>query len=377
MRKSLRQVQAVTRLLSAIAAFAVAGTLTGCQTSQTPARELAERDWNGQRAALKSELASAELKRGRVDSAVHLAATAAGLAPRDPAHAEVLARAYMARGDFAAAREVLLLVRKTAKSAAIDYLLGTVYEREQRWADAIEAFRAAAAAAPDNLAYRLALADTVLQSGDVSAALHLLPADDVRFGSEPEFHAARAALLRRAERIEEACEAYRRALQLGGEDADLRRSLGLCLTWIGRRAEARPHLEAALRSDRAAEPAVMVAYATILLSTGEDRLALQWLRRFTEDRPDVGDLWILLAQAHLAVGDSGGATQAASRALTLMPQSGEALCMAAAAWLAAGQPAKAERLAKDALTLDPQDETARLISSRAAEALKRGSSGRP
>ncbi len=376
MRISTKPGQTIAGLLAAAAAIALAGALAGCQKTHAPARELAERDWNVQRAALKSELASAELKRGRVDSAVHLAATAAGLAPRNPAHAELLARAYMARGDFAAAREVLLLGRKTAKSPAIDYLLGMVYEREQRWTDAIDAFRAAASAAPDNLAYRLALADTVLQGGDVNAALNLLQANDAAFGSEPEFHAARAALLRRAQRLDEACEAYRRALQLGGDDAGLRRSLGLCLTWIGRRAEARPHLEAALRSEQAAEPAVMVAYATTLLSAGEDRLALQWLRRFTEDRPDVGDLWILLAQAHLTRGDSGGATQAASRALTLMPQSGEALCMAAAAWLAAGQPARAERLAKDALTLDAQDETARLICSRAAEALQRGSSSR-
>src|SRR5262245_47492421 len=117
----------------------------GCAGPGPTAKQQAETAWNEQRAKLKSELAGAELQKGRTDEALTLAQGAIGLSPNDASHAALLARVYMAKGEFAAARDVLLNARRVSPAAPeIGYLLGTVYEREQRWPPAIEAFREAA-----------------------------------------------------------------------------------------------------------------------------------------------------------------------------------------------------------------------------------------
>lgn len=340
----------------------------GCAAPGPTAREAAETGWNQQRAKLKYELASAELKKGRTSEALTLAQGAVGLSPHDPAHAELLARVYMAKGDFAAARDVLLAVRRSAPGTAnAAYVLGTIYEREQRWADAIREFETAASLRPELLSCRLALAAALAQSGAAASAIAALPEADERFGGEPAYHAARAEVYRRLGQLEAACAAYQRALQLGGRDLATRQALGLCLYWLGRHAESLPYLDAVARAELDIDPAAMTAYAGALLATSQPDSAAEWLERFTTSRPELGELWLLLAQARLAIHDVPGAVQAGARALTLLPRSGEALGVVAAVRLAAGDVAGAETCVAQALAIEPADADALLLRGRIGE----------
>ena len=129
------------RTIAAAGMVALLTALGACQSAGPTAKERAQQSWNDQRAALKYELASAELVTGRVNKALSLAREAIGLSPEQPGHAELLARVYMAKGDFAAARNVLLRVQaRNPEFAPAAYRLGAVYEREQRWPRAIEAY---------------------------------------------------------------------------------------------------------------------------------------------------------------------------------------------------------------------------------------------
>lgn len=280
----------------------------------------------------------------------------------------MLARVYIAKGDFAAARRVLLRVQAaTPDFAPAAYLLGAVYEREQRWPQAIEAYRRAVRAQPDELDYHIALAQAVAQSEDHAAARSVLDGEFERFASEPKYHLAYASICRRTGDLAGACAAYEQVLRLGVDAREVRTSLGLCLYWSGRYREGFDCLDAVVRADREPEPAVMSAYAASLLKMGQARQAAEWLRRFTQQRPDVAQLWLLLAQAHTVLGESSAASDAVGRALRLGADSPEALTVAATVRLSAGQPDAAAQVAQRALRLDPDNVEALLVYGRVCE----------
>lgn len=350
------------------AAAAITLALLGCQSPGPTDKEQARQAWDDHRAALKYELASAELRQGRVDKALPLACEAVGLSPQQPAHVELLARTYMAKGDFRAARNVLRSLQTAhPDSAPAAYLLGTIYERERRWDLAIESYTRAVQASPDDLDYRIALAQAVAETSDSDKALGLLEEVYGQFASEPRYHLACAELCRCGGHVEKACAAYRCVLRLGVDDTAVRSSLGLCLYWAGRPEEAIDYLGPLVRESPEPEPAVMCAYAGCLLSTGEVQLAADWLNRFTSQRPDNGQLWLLLAQARSALDDWDGATMAVSRALRLGPGSPEGLTVAAAVHLATGDIDQAAATITEALRLDPQNVEVLLLYGRVCE----------
>jgi len=350
------------------AVVGLVAVLVGCNSSGARGKPEGKQAWNAQRAALKYELASTELREGRVDKALSLAREAIALSPEQPGHAELLARVYMARGDFDAAKNVLRAVAASHPDfGPASYLLGTIYEREHRWDRAIEAYSHAAEAAPDNLDYRIALAQAVAQSSTPLVALSLLTEHEEQFAAQPKYHLACAELWREGGHLLEAATAYQRVLMLGYDDPSVRAALGLCLYWAGQTTAAREYLEPLISRTGETETAIMCAYADCLLSRGEWRQAVEWLERFTQQRPDAAQLWLLLARARSSLGDVQGAVLAAARAARLDPQSPEALAMAATTYLVAGHLDAAGQAAQHALQLDPRNLEAWLVYGRVCE----------
>ena len=340
----------------------------GCESPGPGYKEQARTAWDTQRAALKYELASTELKQGRADKALSLAREAVGLSPQQPGHAELLARVYIALGDFNTARNILHNIQiEHPDSGSAAYLLGTIYEREQDWERAIEAYTWAVDVCPYNLDYRIALAQVTAQAGSSTVATSILTENSEQFTSDPKYHLAYADLCQQTSNLAEACAAYRRVLLLGYDDPEVRASLGLCLYWSGRTREALEILEPLVKQIEQPESAVMCAYAGCLLMRGEASRAADWLVRFTGQRSDVAESWLLLAQARSALGDSNGAVAAAGRAVRLSPRSPEVLSMAATAYLAAGEISVAEQSVQQALEIDPDNLTALLIHGRLCE----------
>lgn len=314
--------------------------------------------WDRQRALLKYELSNAELRNGRVDNARGLAQEAVQLNPDAPANHELLAKTYIANGDFRAAEQILAaLVVKHPEAAGGWYLLGTLHEREQGAGLAISDFQRAVEAAPDRLEYRLALCEAQADAGDLRAAMAILDADAERFRSDPTFHIAKAELRRRGGEMQQAVEAYRMALRLGSTDADARKNLGLCLNWLGQHAEAVTNLEPVLESADHPGAAETCAYLSSLLATQQYRKAVAWLARAGIEWPQSGQFEVLRAQALAGTEDFRAALRAAQRASQLDPDLIDAYLLSAGLHARLGQERAALETLERALRASP-DSTA-------------------
>lgn len=355
----------VTRLRGLVLAGG-ATWMAACSAPPTD-KELAYQAWDQQRAALKHELASSELRGGRLEQATALARQAVSLSPNNPAHAELLAQASIARGDFAAARSVLVTAcRSNPDAAQAAYLLGTLDEREQNWPRAVENFERAVAARPDILEYHLALAQARAQREGIGPARDGLLVVYDRFASEPLYHLGCAELARLEADLPSACAAYEAALRLGCNDLTTRQALGLCSYWLGRYRVAAEQLSHIVMQANV-DPAVMAAYGGSLLALGRDSAAADWLTRFVMQRPDDEQLWLLLGQARARTGDSRGARQAALEAQRAAPKSARVACVAAAILISVREWEAAFAAARAAVKLDGENAEALLLLGRAAE----------
>lgn len=351
--------------IAGLTVFAV-GSLTGCQG---PARKSAPTAWDQQRAALKSDLASAQLDEGRPDRATALAADAVALSPENPKHTVLLARAYIARGDFGRAHEALEAGRRQHPNAAeIAYLLGVTHERERDWGAAIAAYQAAVDAAPDELDYVVALAHAHSNRGALDDAIRVLQVARARFSASPAFFVNLAELLRQKQDLPGAVGAYRQALRLGAKDAGVRQALGACLHRLGDCAGVVELLGPALRDAREPSAIAVHAYAGCLLKLGRVSLALDCLLDATRAHPDDGALWMLLASAQDAAGDREAALDAARRATVVAPDESDAFVLLADLQLRAARAADSERTIQHALRMDPRNVDALLILGQACAA---------
>lgn len=342
-----------------------AGTLPGNRL--TP-QQKGQQAWDNQRATLKYELASAELRQGKLERALTLAQEAVGLSPRNAGHGELLARVYLAQGDFAAARNVLLTVLASAPDApGANYLLGTIYEREGRWGEAADAYRKAAFRAPGELDYRVALAQAIVRQGDAPGALTALRAAEDAFRIVPGYHLACAELHRQMANWQAASESYQMALRLGYDDAEVRASLALCLFWAGKAEAALTYLQPIMMEDSTPSSSLMRAYAGALLSTGKVQKAREWLSRFRRQAPDDAGICLLMAQAQRQLGDTAGALESAADAARWRPDDPDVHAVLAAIALDAEMPEQAYASARHALTLSPEHVDALVILGRVHE----------
>lgn len=345
-----------------IFASAIALSPAGC-ISPPPSKQDVHNNWEQQRAALKTELASAELKRGRSDSALQLAQEALGLSPQNPANVELLARTYLAKGDFASARSLLEAARPMHPTAAnLAYLLGAVYERERNWALAGASHAEACRIDPAKLEYRIAWAQSLAHGGDSAAAVATMREVEAEFRDQPAYFLTLAEIQRRAGDLGGACDAYRGALQLGYDSPATREALGLCLYWLGRYDEALAHLEPLARSGRELSGALSSAYAGSLLGTHDAARAESWLTVQTRKRLDDAGLWMLLAQARLELDRPSDAVDAARFATRMQPQSVDAWCTLGEALLRGGHRADARDATYRALTIKPDCAEALLLA---------------
>ncbi|MCH7870348.1 MAG: tetratricopeptide repeat protein [Planctomycetes bacterium] len=345
---------------------------TGCATNEPTIQAEAQQRWDEYRAAVKFELANEKLRGGDVERAISLAREAGALSPDRPAHAELLAKGYMARGDFSSARRVLDAARRAfAGSGNLHYLMGVVHQRDRDWPRAGAAFAEAVSADPTQLDYHIALAQAIARS-DSAKAIVQLGSQTERFDFEALFHLALAELKRGAGDIAGACHEYDRAMELGADDHDTRESAATFHYQLGHFGRARDLLEPLVSAIPGAASPLLLPYARCLMETGALDLALTLLERSVDRRRDHTAAWLLLAEARAAAGDLTQAVTAANRAATLKPDSADAQLLLTALRLAAGDPAGAIASAASSLEANPKSTEAYLLLGRVFEQMHDG-----
>ncbi len=133
--------------------------------------------------------------------------------------------------------------------------------------------------------------------------------------SDGQVHAAKARLLAKSGRAQEAASSFRKAVDLNSDDFNIRKELVLSYFNLRQFSEAKPHLDVLV----AAQPRDAVAHLLLgqaLKRTGDPALAISHIRTSLEIQPDwplaINDLaWMLATHPKESIRDGGEAIQLA------------------------------------------------------------------
>jgi tetratricopeptide (TPR) repeat protein len=207
---------------------------------------------------------------------------------------------------------------QNAEFGVAHYNLGNALRRLNRYEDAAEAYRRAAALMPDHLNCLVNLGATLRELDRAEEAVEVYRRALTLKGDAPEVHYNLGRACQHLGRLEQAIDAYRRSLALNPSDADAWTNLGEVLTQAGRFAEA----AAACRRRCALEPMSSEAQrslAAALLETGQAEPAVEAARRAVALAPEDGQARLQLGNALLECGETDAALAAYRQAVERGP----------------------------------------------------------
>jgi Flp pilus assembly protein TadD len=173
----------------------------------------------------------------------------------------------------------------------------------------------------DEQAHALALRNlskVLLWAGKHDEAERLLDIAVATSSADGETHFQKATLLRRAGDAEAALSHYREAARLAPMNPAVRQAYGVLLSELGRKAEARAELEAAVRLDRTLAEA-HYDLGVVLEELGESRQAESALRTALELNPSHADAHNNLGVIFAKRGDLAAASEQFAEALRIDP----------------------------------------------------------
>jgi tetratricopeptide (TPR) repeat protein len=168
----------------------------------------------------------------------------------------------------------------------------------------LQALEQAAQANPDDLAAMLALARKLREVNRVVESLRRLESGADRFGRNADWQRECAVTLVMLNRVDEAIERYRRAVELRSADAQSKIELAMLLLERGRKGDL---AEADVLTNEAAEqaggePAVLAGRAEVLAALGRVHDAIQTYRQAIEILPAEGEQRRVYGQRLRALG---------------------------------------------------------------------------
>ncbi len=358
----------VDRVVALLTVSLAALAVPGCLEPHATAKAEADQRWRTIRARVKLGLAEEQLRNGSAARALEQLDQVKELDPTLPGLAPMLAKAYLAEGQIPEAEAALreAAAENAPTDAQVNYLLGIIEQRRGAWRRAWGHYAAAAASEPRSLALALAEAEALLHLGGAEEACHYLIERVERFNQEPAFHWGLAEAYRAAGNLDAAAQSYRTARELGEQDPDVTESLAWCLLRAGRFAAAAEEFRHLLAEQgRSSYTTTVTAHqrrlsielglAKCLLEVGQPAEARERLAALTRSHEKEPGVWLALARASLACGDTERALKNAVRAAELDEQNVAARQLATYLAVKAGQGELAEQLARQAVAIGPQD----------------------
>ena len=307
----------------------------GCDGPQRQARQVATEHWNRARAQVKARLAADQFAAGNVAAAAGELNEATRLDPQNPALTPLRVRVLLAEGRINQATELLEQAKlEGPPQAELDYLLGVVRQQQQRWEEALDAFRRAAELDAEEINYVTAAAQVLLQLGRPQEALDLLTSKAATFNWRSAYQATIAECHEQLGGWAAAATAWRVVADTPDADAGTRERLAVALYRAGRYGDAIPVLLMLLNDgppERTAclRPLLVECY----LAEGRTAAARDQAQLAARAAPESPYVQRLLARALAAVGDYPAALRVAQRALTLSANDQTTLeLLAALAW---------------------------------------------
>lgn len=284
---------------------AIVMLLAGCNDNQQTGKQQMTQQWQDARAGVQYGLARQQYESGNLADARQSVNQALTLNPVHVDAAILSAKIHIEHGQLEPAEQALVLVAEIAPAEGeIDYLLGVIDQRWQRPERALEHYRAAVEKNPEELAYVLAEAETLVALNDVNQALTLLSNKVVYFENSATIRVAVGQLFVQKGRYSEAVEMLRRANSLAGTDLGIREHLALAMYHNHQWRESADLLARLVENEGYTGRAdLRIALGECYMELNRPRDARNAFDVATELEPGSAGAWIRLAKAAMALDD--------------------------------------------------------------------------
>jgi Tfp pilus assembly protein PilF len=235
--------------------------------------------------------------------------------------------------------------------------IGIVFNKQQRWDEAIESFSQAVRIRPQHASAHSELGVALAKTGKTREAIeHFGRAIDI-YPTAVTYTNLGLAHLREG-RPDQSVEKFRSALRLNPGYFDAHLNLAIALSRLGKLQEARGHFLEAIRIDPS-HAGVRSGLGTLLAQQGSWTEAIEHLSAAVERNPDNADARNNLGAALLQKGDVASAVRELRRAVEINPNHADAHSNLGVALLQQNDVAGATRHFQTALKLNPNHENAR------------------
>jgi len=224
----------------------------------------------------------------------------------------------LAERDLAQARKI------DPRNPEADYLSGVVCQRWQRSQEAFDYYRSASEKQPNELAYVMAQAETLVAMGRSEEALSLLQAKVVYFEYSATIRDAVGQLLMQKEKFKEAAEILHQASILATDDNTIREHLAMAQFRAKQYRDASDVLARLIRDDKYAKRSdLYLALGECLLKTNRAREARETFEAASQFDTTNAAIWMGLGKAALQLNDVRRAEMSIKRSLFIEPASSE------------------------------------------------------
>jgi len=341
----------------------------GCAAlEKNPRKEEAKARWEQMRAKVKYQLAERNFAAGQVDEAMKLCQEVLALYPTFLDGYLLMSRIQLEKGRTSEAEAALDTASGLGQPVPeLDYLRGVLAERREEMADALDWYRRAYEALPEEPDYLVGYVEALLNLERLEEAMNVLQERHRDFEQDARVQLLHAQVLSLLGREDEAASAYLGLLRLAPGDPLLREEVVLALLSASRFDEAQAVLEPMLRSGENKPSAPLLhSWATALLEHHHPDTAVSVLKQAAAMYPEAFSLRLLLGKAYLMLNQPAPARDAAREACGLRPASTEAKLLLAYSCLAGGDPEEAISLAQAIIAAAPDDAEALAIMAQAA-----------
>jgi tetratricopeptide (TPR) repeat protein len=344
------------RYVSAVLALAV--LLMGCQQDNKKAQsDQARQRWDATRAAVIGNLAKEQYENGHFEKARESANQALAMNPLSPPLHILSARISIEEGRLEAADRSLAEARRLdPRNAEADYLSGVVCQRWQKLDQAAEFYRSATEKQPQELAYLLAQAETMVALNRADEGLALLQSKVVYFEHSPVIRDAVGQLLMQKAKYSEAADMFRQASLLATDDTGVRERLAMACIAAKRYNDAVDTLTRLLKNEKYAKRGdLYLALGEAQTQLGRTREAKSSFDSATQHTPNDPAVWLALGKAALELNDPKRAEISLRRAISIDPSNSEAYLLTGYVRLKQNKLDESLTAFRKASALDPED----------------------
>lgn len=376
------------------------GAGCGSKDNKQEEKKLATERWNRARAGVMVTMAQNQYANGDMEKARKTVDEAVRLSPDSSQARLVSARLHIEKGQLEAAERELVKARELSPNDGEPYYLsGIVMQRWQKHEQAYENYKLASERSPAELAYLLAVAESLVTLDRDSDALTLLQSKADYFEHSGTIRDAVGQLYMQQGKFLEAARSFRQAAVLSEDEPAIRERLALslyksgqhreatdvltklvtvqpfdkrgdlfailgdCQLVLGRARDARYSFETASQLDEF-DPVAWRGLGRAALETGDftrAELSLKKSLRYDAQRPETH---LLLGYLHTQTQKYEPALQSFLTASKLNPTDTFALCMVGHAYEKCGKPDMALRYYSRALQIRPSDRMAQDLMAR-------------